>query len=139
MTAKFFQDSGTPDVDRPEGFESILEDYPVKLENFEGPLDLLLHLIRKNEVDIYDIPITVITQQYLEYLELMKELDLDSAGEFLVMAATLIQIKARMLVPRAEVEAEEMRMIEVTVGGQEEPSEESQDATAQEGQVPENA
>ena len=96
-----------PDVDRPEGFESILEDYPVKLENFEGPLDLLLHLIRKNEVDIYDIPITVITQQYLEYLELMKELDLDSAGEFLVMAATLIQIKARMLVPRAEVEAEE--------------------------------
>ena len=96
-----------PDVDRPEDFESILEDYPVKLENFEGPLDLLLYLIRKNEVDIYDIPITVITQQYLEYLELMKELDLDSAGEFLVMAATLIQIKARMLVPRAEVEAEE--------------------------------
>ena len=95
------------DVDNHKDFESILEDYPVKLDNFEGPLDLLLHLIRKNEVNIYDIPITLITKQYLDYLELMKELDLDSAGEFLVMAATLIHIKARTLVPRAAVEKEE--------------------------------
>ena len=84
----------------------MLEDYPVKLENFEGPLDLLLHLIRKHEVDIYDIPIVLITRQYLDYLDVMKELDLDLAGEFLVMAATLIQIKARMLVPRIEDEVE---------------------------------
>ena len=96
-----------PDVDPASDFESVLEDYPVKLENFEGPLDLLLHLIRKNELDIYDIPIALITQQYLDYLDLMKELDLDSAGEFLVMAASLIHIKARMLVPRAEVETDD--------------------------------
>lgn len=89
----------------PSDFESILPDYPVKLANFEGPLDLLLHLIRKHEVDIYDIPIAMITQQYLDYLELMRELNLDVAGEFLVMAATLIQIKARMLVPRQAAEA----------------------------------
>ncbi len=76
-------------------FESILGDYPVRLENFEGPLDLLLHLIRKHELDIYDIPIALVTQQYLEYLDLMAELDLDLAGEFLVMAATLIHIKSR--------------------------------------------
>ena len=90
--------------DYADDFESVLEDYPIKLEHFEGPLDLLLHLIRRNEVDIYDIPILPITQQYLEYLDLMQELDLDSAGEFLVMAATLIHIKARMLVPRLEPE-----------------------------------
>jgi len=100
------------DVDNHKDFESILEDYPVKLDNFEGPLDLLLHLIRKNEVNIYDIPITLITKQYLDYLELMKELDLDSAGEFLVMAATLIHIKARTLVPRAAVEKEEEEEVE---------------------------
>ncbi len=88
-------------------FESVLEDYPVRLDNFEGPLDLLLHLIRKNEIDIYDIPIVLITQQYIEYIELMKELDLDTAGEFLVMAATLIHIKARTLVPRPETEGED--------------------------------
>ena len=88
-------------------FESILQDYPIRLENFEGPLDLLLHLIRKHEVDIYDIPIALITQQYLEYLDLMKELDLDTAGEFLVMAATLIHIKARTLVPREVPEDDE--------------------------------
>lgn len=81
-------------------FESILEEYPVRLENFEGPLDLLLHLIRKHEVDIYDIPISLVTQQYLEYLELMHELDLEVAGEFLLMAATLIHIKSRLLLPR---------------------------------------
>ena len=70
-------------------FESILPGYPVKLENFEGPLDLLLHLIKKNELSVYDIPIVLITDQYLAYLDLMKELNLDVAGEFLVMAATL--------------------------------------------------
>lgn len=91
----------------PPGFESILPDYPVKLDNFEGPLDLLLYLIKKNEVSIYDIPIILITKQYLGYLEVMQELDLDVAGEFLVMAATLIDIKARMLVPRLESEPDE--------------------------------
>ena len=83
-------------------FESILEAYPVRLDNFEGPLDLLLHLIRKHEVDIYDIPIALITQQYLDYIDLMQELNLDVAGEFLVMAATLIHIKSRMLLPRPD-------------------------------------
>jgi segregation and condensation protein A len=83
-------------------FESILEDYPVRLLNFQGPLDLLLHLIKKHEVDIYDIPISLITQQYLEYLDLMQEMNLDVAGEFLVMAATLIHIKSRELLPRPD-------------------------------------
>src|SRR5687768_12027918 len=83
-------------------FESILEAYPVRLENFEGPLDLLLHLIRKHEVDIYDIPIALITQQYLDYIGLMQEMNLDVAGEFLVMAATLIHIKSRTLLPRPD-------------------------------------
>jgi len=86
----------------PQEFESLLQDYPVRLRNFEGPLDLLLHLIKKNEVDIYDIPIVLVTQQYLEYLDLMQELNLDVAGEFLVMAATLIHIKSRTLLPRPD-------------------------------------
>ncbi len=76
--------------------------YHVKLEIFEGPLDLLLHLIKKHELDIYDIPIAPITQQYLEYLELMKSLDMEIAGDFLVMAATLTHIKSRMLLPPPE-------------------------------------
>src|SRR5262245_5970519 len=76
--------------------------YQVKLPVFEGPLDLLLHLIKEHRVDIYDIPIALITRQYLEYLDLMKELNLSIAGEFLVMAATLVQIKSRMLLPREE-------------------------------------
>jgi chromatin segregation and condensation protein Rec8/ScpA/Scc1 (kleisin family) len=76
--------------------------YKIKLPEFEGPMDLLLHLIRENKVDIYDIPISLITGQYLEYIEIMKELDLEIAGEFLVMAATLIQIKSRMLLPPDE-------------------------------------
>ena len=80
-------------------FESALEAYPIRLEHFEGPLDLLIHLIKKNEVNIYDIPIALITDQYLEYLSLMQELNLDLAGEFLVMAATLIHIKSRLLHP----------------------------------------
>lgn len=87
---------------------SIMEEspstYAVKLPVFEGPLDLLLHLIKKNEIHIYDIPISVITRQYLEYLDLMKSLNLAIAGEFLVMAATLIHIKSRTLLPPAENE-----------------------------------
>lgn len=78
------------------------EEYKVKLEVFEGPLDLLLYLIRKNEVDIYDIPIERITKQYMEYLDLMRMLDLEIAGEFLVMAATLMVIKSRTLLPVEE-------------------------------------
>ncbi|OGS14235.1 MAG: hypothetical protein A2234_11185 [Elusimicrobia bacterium RIFOXYA2_FULL_58_8] len=74
----------------------------IHLENFEGPLDLLMHLIRKSNLDIYDIPISQITAEYLGYLEVMKTLNLDVAGEFLVMAATLMQIKAKMLLPAPE-------------------------------------
>jgi segregation and condensation protein A len=85
-----------------EPFESSPGAYSVKLDQFEGPLDLLIHLIKKNEVNIYDIPIALITAQYLEYLEVMRELDLDVAGEFLVLAATLIHIKSRMLLPRPD-------------------------------------
>ena len=84
-----------------------LSPYPVKLKIFEGPLDLLLFLIKKNEIDIYDIPISLITQQYLEYLEMMKILDLEVAGEFVLMAATLIRIKAQMLLPKTDEEEEE--------------------------------
>ena len=76
--------------------------YKIKLPEFEGPMDLLLHLIRENKVDIYDIPISLITGQYLQYIEIMKELDLEIAGEFLVMAATLIQIKSRLMLPPDE-------------------------------------
>ncbi|MDO4188525.1 MAG: segregation/condensation protein A [Lachnospiraceae bacterium] len=72
----------------------------VKLQVFEGPLDLLLHLIEKNKVDIYDIPISLITEQYLEYIKAMKDEDMDVASEFLVMAATLLDIKCRMLLPK---------------------------------------
>ncbi len=75
------------------------EDYKIKLEIFEGPLDLLIHLIRKNEVDIFDIPIALITDQYLEYIDMMKALNINVAGDFLVMAATLIHIKSRLLLP----------------------------------------
>ena len=83
-------------------FESAPDAYSVKLDSFEGPLDLLIHLIKKHEVNIYDIPIALITQQYLEYVEMMKELNLDTVGEFLVMAATLIHIKSKLLLPRPE-------------------------------------
>jgi segregation and condensation protein A len=92
-------------------FESAADAFPVKLSNFEGPLDLLLHLIRKHEVSIHDIPIALITAQYLDAIALLQELDLDVAGEYIVMAATLIHIKSKMLLPRPEtaagVEAEE--------------------------------
>jgi segregation and condensation protein A len=73
--------------------------YQIKLEIFEGPMDLLLHLIKKHELDIYSIPIALITQQYLEYIDLMKSLDMEIAGDFLVMASTLTHIKSRMLLP----------------------------------------
>ena len=86
-------------------FESAPEAFPVKLSTFEGPLDLLLHLIKTNEVNIHDIPIALITAQYLSAIELLQELDLDVAGEFLVMAATLIHIKSKMLLPRPETAA----------------------------------
>lgn len=79
-----------------------MADYRVNLEIFAGPLDLLLYLVRKEEVDIYDIPIAKITDQYIRYIELLKSLDIDLAGDFLVMAATLMQIKSAMLLPKAE-------------------------------------
>lgn len=86
-------------------------DYKAKLEVFEGPLDLLLYLIKKEEVDVFDIPIERITNQYMEYLALMKLLNLEMAGEFVVMAATLMYIKSRMLLPEdqqvTDTEAEE--------------------------------
>jgi segregation and condensation protein A len=84
--------------------------YKVRLEVFEGPLDLLLHLIEKAQMDIYDIPIAMITEQYLEYIRDMQQFDMEIASEFLVMAATLLQIKSRMLLPKppkiSEVEEE---------------------------------
>ena len=103
-----------PAVERvavPEGIESVLpDDAPkIRLPLFEGPLDLLLFLIKREKIDIHDIPIAPITRQYMEYLELMRELNLDVAGEFMVMAATLIHIKSKMLVPvePTEVQGEE--------------------------------
>lgn len=78
--------------------------YRVKVQNFEGPLDLLLFLIKKNEVDVNDIPISDITKQYLDYVEIIKMLDLESASEFILLAATLLRIKAKMLLPRPPVD-----------------------------------
>ncbi len=86
--------------------------YNIKIPAFEGPFDLLLHLIKETKIDIYDIPIALITGQYLQYIEMMKELNLEIAGEFLVMAATLIYIKSRMLLPPDE---------EIPSEGQEDP------------------
>ena len=77
-------------------------DYRIKLPVFEGPLDLLLFLIRKNEIDIYDIPIVIVTHQYIETLKSMQQLDLEIAGDFFVMAATLMEIKSRMLLPKGQ-------------------------------------
>jgi segregation and condensation protein A len=79
-----------------------MSDYRVNLDIFAGPLDLLLYLVRREEVDIYDIPIAKITDQYIRYIEMLKSLDIDLAGDFLVMAATLMQIKSAMLLPKAE-------------------------------------
>ncbi len=84
-----------------------MDDYKVKLQVFEGPLDLLLHLVKINEMDIYDIPIAEVTRQYLEYLRLMETMDLEIAGEFLVMAATLLNIKLRSLLPQTSLDEEE--------------------------------
>src|SRR5207248_3425082 len=87
-----------------------MTDYKVKFEVFEGPLDLLLYLIKKEEVDIYDVNLTLLATQFIEYIELMRMLDLDIAGEFLVMASTLMYIKSRELLPvdqQVAVEGEE--------------------------------
>ncbi len=75
-------------------------DYNIKLDAFEGPMDLLMHLIDKNKIDIYDIPIAALTQQYMEYLDQAQEFNIEIASEFLVMAATLLQIKSRMMLPK---------------------------------------
>ena len=87
-------------------FDPDAAPYGVKLDLFEGPLDLLLFLIQKNEIDIYDIPIAAITRQFLEYVEIIQQLNLEVAGDFVVMAATLMRIKSRMLLP-SDPEAEE--------------------------------
>ena len=92
-------------MDPQHDFESSVDAFPVRLEQFEGPLDLLLHLIKKHELNILDIPIALITQQYLDAIGLMQELNLDIAGDYLVMAATLIHIKSKMLLPRPETAA----------------------------------
>jgi segregation and condensation protein A len=82
--------------------------FTAKLDLFEGPLDLLLHLVKVNEVDLADIPIAVITDQYLEYLDLMKALDINVAGEFLIMASTLMHLKSKMLLPKQEQDLDEI-------------------------------
>ncbi|MBQ7499604.1 MAG: segregation/condensation protein A, partial [Clostridia bacterium] len=84
-----------------------MEQLSFKLEVYEGPLDLLLALISKNKIDIYDIPIAVILDQYLEYLEEMRRLDMDIAGEFITMAAELMLIKSKMMLPKSVLENEE--------------------------------
>jgi segregation and condensation protein A len=106
---------GYPLTNEPEGRHAMVRiadevrgtGYRVVLESFEGPLDLLLYLIKRDEIDIYDIPIARVTEQYLEHVRLMQALDLEVAGEFLVMAATLMRIKAKMLLPKPEVEGDE--------------------------------
>ena len=83
------------------------DNYSVKLDVFSGPLDLLLYLIKKDEIDIYDIPIARVTEQYMQYVEMMQILNLELAGEYILVAATLIRIKARLLLPRDESEGDE--------------------------------
>lgn len=85
----------------------MIQGYEVKLETFEGPLDLLLHLINQYEIDIYDIPVAQITQQYMDYIHTMQHLELNIASEYLVMASTLLAIKSHMLLPKQEFEEEE--------------------------------
>ncbi|MFT4413158.1 segregation/condensation protein A [Fredinandcohnia humi] len=97
------------------------EHYSVKIDSFEGPLDLLLHLINRLEIDIYDIPVAEITEQYLLYIHAMKELQLDIASEYLVMAATLLAIKSKMLLPKQE---EELVEGEMEIEYEEDPREE---------------
>ena len=101
---------GPPPSEEASAEHGLSEAISFKLPVFEGPLDLLLHLIKTNKIDIYDIPIALITRQYLEYIEMMKELNLEVAGEFLVMAATLIHIKSRMLLPVEETAGTEEEM-----------------------------
>jgi segregation and condensation protein A len=86
--------------------------YKVKLESFEGPLDLLLFLIKKEEVDIYDIPIAKVTQQYLDYLEIIQLLDLEAASDFILMAATLMRVKAQMLLPKPDLGEEQQEIMD---------------------------
>ena len=81
-----------------------MEDYKFKLDAFEGPMDLLMHLIEKNKIDIYDIPIAELTRQYLDYLDKFREFNMEIASSFLVMAATLLQIKSRMMLPKTKQE-----------------------------------
>ena len=106
---------GEDELDEAVSPAAAAEAFKIALPSFEGPLDLLLHLIREHRLDVFDIPIALITEKYLEYLSLMEALDLDVAAEFLVMAATLAHIKSRMLLPREES------------GGQEDPAEEGED------------
>src|SRR6056297_1282314 len=82
--------------------------YRVQLNNFEGPLDLLLFFIKRDELDIYDIPISYITKQFLEYINLLEELDLDVASEFILMASMLMSIKAKMMLPREDTDEDEL-------------------------------
>ena len=84
-----------------------MENYQIHLQSFEGPMDLLMHLIAKNKIDIYDIPIATLTEQYLAYLDEMKRFDIDIASSFLVMAATLLSIKSRMMLPKTVITEEE--------------------------------
>ncbi|ATB33958.1 segregation and condensation protein A [Melittangium boletus] len=98
---------GDPSIEEPLDGEADVTRTPgdafrIALPNFEGPLDLLLHLIKEHRLDIFDIPLALVTEKYLEYLERMREIDLDIAGEFLVMAATLAHLKSRMLLPRQD-------------------------------------
>jgi len=97
----------SPPKDSEKSHSESINPLHFKLPVFEGPLDLLLHLIKESKIDIYDIPIVEITRQYLGYIELMKDLNLEIAGEFLVMAATLVHIKSKMLLPPDEEEKEE--------------------------------
>ncbi|MDP2862207.1 MAG: segregation/condensation protein A [Desulfobacterales bacterium] len=95
--------------------EETEEIYEVHLKDvFEGPMDLLIHLIKKNEIDIYDIPISLVTDQYLRYIDWMKSMNIDIAGDFLVMAATLTHIKSKMLLPPREDDEEDDPRIEIT-------------------------
>lgn len=98
----------TETIQTPESqdLDTVSPMYSIKLEGFEGPLDLLLHLIEKEEMDIYDIQISQITERYLEYINLMEQLDLDVASEFLVMAATLLHIKSQSILPQLTPDAE---------------------------------
>ncbi|MCB9255433.1 MAG: segregation/condensation protein A [Bdellovibrionaceae bacterium] len=104
--AKVVLDSILSGGARPE-VPTLPEDYRVRIPSFEGPLDLLLHLIRKEQVDIYDIPVTKICQAYLEHLQILQQFDIDLAGEFMVMAATLTFLKSQVLIPKEETEEEE--------------------------------